>query len=283
MRDPFSVRPLRSGSSGNLTLVEYAGTILLLDAGLPSQRGLAQALAESGVSWDDVDAVLVSHLHGDHIHHAAVASCARHGVPIFVHAKNVRPFTRRILSRIGSPGPVRVFDSEQFSVGNIGIRPFPVPHDAEGITCGFVLTGRRGDRDVRVAVATDLGHGGNGLFEEFVDSDLILIESNYDPGMLAASRRNDKARVDSDTGHLSNEQAGRFLARVMLGSRKVPGAVVLCHLSADHNTPARAVAAVREILARYGFDGVAVHAARRHAPSPRFLAVTDPDDRSGCR
>lgn len=277
MAEPFSVRPLRSGSSGNLTLVEHAGTILLVDAGLPSRRALAQALAEGGVSWDDVDAVLVSHLHGDHIHHAGVASCASHGIPIFLHARNVRPFSRRILPRSGSPGPVRVFDGEPFSVGSIGIRPFPVPHDAEGITCGFVLTGRQGDREVRVAVATDLGHGGEGLFEEFLDSDLILIESNYDPAMLSASSRNDKARVDSDTGHLSNEQAGKLLARVMLGSRKVPRAVVLCHLSADHNTPARAVATVREILARYGFDDVAVHAARRHAPSPRFLAANGPD------
>ncbi len=273
MREPFSVRPLRSGSSGNLTLVEHAGTVLLLDAGLPSQRGLVQALSEGGVAWDDVDAVLVSHLHGDHIHHAAVACCARHSVPIFVHEKNARAFSRRVLSRTHLAAPVRTFDGEPFAVGSIGIRPFPVPHDAEGITCGFVLSGLQEGREVRVAVATDLGHGGNGLFEEFVDSDLILIESNYDPAMLSASARNDKARVDSDVGHLSNEQAGKFLARVMLESRKVPGAVVLCHLSADHNTPARAVAAVREILARYGFDDVPVHAARRHAPSPRFLAA----------
>ncbi len=278
MRDAFAVRPLRSGSSGNLTLVEHAGTILLVDAGLPSQRGLALALSEGGVSWDDVDAVLVSHLHGDHIHPSAVACCARHDVPIFLHERNVRPFSRRVLSRTDRPAPVRVFDGTPFSVGRIGIRPFLVPHDAEGVTCGFVLTGREGDRDVRVAVATDLGHGGNGLYEEFLDSDLILIESNYDPALLSASSRIDKARVDSDVGHLSNEQAGRFLAQVMLESRKVPKAVVLCHLSADHNTPARAVGAVREILARYGFDGVSVHAARRHAPSPRFLAAADSDD-----
>jgi len=277
LRDAFTVRPLRSGSSGNLTLVEHAGTILLLDAGLPSQRGLTQALAEAGVLWDDVDAVLVSHLHGDHIHHAAVACCARHEVPIFVHERNVRAFSRRVLSRTHLTGPVRAFDGEPFAVGSVRVRPFPVPHDAVGVTCGFVLTGQQGDREVRVAVATDLGHGGNGLFEEFVDSDLILIESNYDPAMLSASDRNDKARVDSDVGHLSNEQAGKFLAQVMLESRRLPRAVVLCHLSTDHNTPARAVDAVRKILARYGFDDVPVHAARRHAPSPRFLAAGDVD------
>ena len=257
-------------------LVEHRGTVLLVDAGLPSQRGLVEALREAGTTWEDIDAVLVSHLHGDHIHPSAVACCARHEVPILLHEKNVRPFSRRILSRSSRSGPVCTFDGREFAVGAIGVRPFPVPHDAEGVTCGFLLTGRAADREIRVAVATDLGTGGNGLFEEFVDSDLILIESNYDAGLLAASPRRDRTRVDSEVGHLSNEQAGRFLARVMLESRTLPQAIVLCHLSADHNTPATAVGTVREILTRYGFGHVPVHAARRHGPSPRFFAVATP-------
>ena len=276
MHNGFAVRPLRSGSSGNLTLVEHGGTVLLVDAGLPSQRGLVQALSEAGASWEDIDAVLVSHLHGDHIHPSAVACCARHEVPILLHEKNVRPFSRKILSRSPLSGPVCTFDSKEFSVGSIRVRPFPVPHDAEGLTCGFLLCGRASDREVRVAVATDLGNGGNGLFEEFVDCDLILIEANYDSGLLAASPRQDRTRVDSEVGHLSNDQAGKFLARVMLESRTLPQAVVLCHLSADHNTPAKAVGTVREILFRYGFGHVPVHAARRHGPSPRFCAVARP-------
>lgn len=276
MNSGFAVRPLRSGSSGNLTLVEHGGTILLVDAGLPSQRGLQKALSEAGTSWEDIDAVLVSHLHSDHIHPSAVACCARHEVPILLHEKNVRPFSRKILSRSPLSGPVCTFDSKEFSVGAIRVRPFSVPHDAEGMTCGFLLCGRASDREIRVTVATDLGHGGNGLFEEFVDSDLILIEANYDPEMLAASPRRDRTRVDSEVGHLSNEQAGKFLARVMLESRTLPQTVVLCHLSADHNTPSKAVGTVREILTRYGFGIVPVHAARRHGPSPRFFAVARP-------
>ncbi len=254
-------------------LAEHDGTVLLVDAGLPSQRGLVRALSEAGYTWEDIDALLVSHLHGDHIHPSAVACCARHEVPIILHERNVRPFSRRILARAALSGPVCTFDEQEFSVGSIRVRPFPVPHDAEGVTCGFLLSGRAGDREIRVAVATDLGTGGNGLFEEFVDSDLILIESNYDPAMLSRSHRQDRMRVDSEVGHLSNEQAGTFLARVMLESRTLPQAVVLCHLSADHNTPAKAIGTVQDILSRYGFGHVAVHAARRHGPSPRFLAV----------
>lgn len=273
MTERFSVRPLRSGSSGNLTLVEHGETRLLIDAGIPSRRGLTRALSEVGRAWDEIDALIVSHLHGDHIHPAAVDCCARNEVPIFLHERNLRPFSRRVLSRVPLRGPLRPFDGTEFSVGDVRVRPFPVPHDAEGVTCGFVLAAPGRDREIRVTLATDLGTGGNGLFEEFVDSDLILIESNYDPGMLSASRRRDRARVDSDVGHLSNEQAGRFLARVMLESRRRPRAVVLCHLSADHNRPERAVGTVREILARYGFGEVPVHAARRDGPSPRFFAL----------
>lgn len=269
----FSVKPLRSGSSGNLTLVEHAGTSLLVDAGLPSQKGLAAALADAGLTWDDIDAVLVSHLHGDHIHPSAVACCARHEVPILLHERNVRAFSRRVLSRSALSGPLRTFGEEPFFVGSIGVRPFGVPHDAEGVTCGFLISAQTGGREVRVAMATDLGSGGNGLFERFVDSDLILIESNYDASMLAASRRSDRARVDSEVGHLSNEQAGTFLARVMQESSTLPRSVVLCHLSADHNTPALATATVRGILSRYGFGDIPVHAARRDGPSPRFYAT----------
>jgi len=271
----FSVKPLRSGSSGNLTLVEHAGTTILVDAGLPSQRGLASAISDAGVTWDDIDAVLVSHLHADHIHPSAIACCARHEVPILLHEKNVRAFSRRILSRSSMSGPLRTFAAEPFSVGSIGVVPFAVPHDAEGLTCGFRIEARAGDREARVAMATDLGNGGYGLYERFVDSDLILIESNYDPAMLTNSHRNhyDRARVDSDVGHLSNEQAGKFLVRVMQESRKLPRAVILCHLSADHNTPSLAVGTVRGILSRYGFGDIPVHAARRDGPSPRFFAM----------
>jgi phosphoribosyl 1,2-cyclic phosphodiesterase len=172
-------------------------------------------------------------------------------------------------------GPLRTFGAGPLSVGSIGVLPFAVPHDAEGVTCGFLLTARAGDREARVAIATDLGSGGNGLYERFVDSDLILIESNYDSAMLAKSSRHqvDRARVDSDVGHLSNEQAGKFLVRVMQESRKLPRAVILCHLSGDHNTPPLAVGTVRGILSRYGFGDIPVYAARRDGPSPRFFAM----------
>ncbi|GAB4242959.1 MAG: MBL fold metallo-hydrolase [Deltaproteobacteria bacterium] len=265
----FHVTPLRSGSSGNLTLVEHSGTVLLVDAGLPSRRGLVDALGEAGRRWDDVDAVLVSHLHSDHVNGSAVACCARFEVPIHLHRRNLDGFTKKVLSRSPACGPVRTFaDGEAFSIGNIGVRPFRVPHDAQGVTCGFTFSSA--SRDVRVSMATDLGRNENGLFERFLDSDLILIEANYDEEMLNRSPRLDRSRVGSNVGHFSNAQAGKFLVRVFQESRKIPQAVVLCHLSADHNTPELARGTVREILSGHRFGDVPVHTARRDAPSRKF-------------
>src|SRR3970282_1476421 len=121
-------------------LVEPGCTVLLVDARLPSQRGLAKALSEGGYTWEDIDAVLVSHLHGDHIHPSAVACCARHEVPILLHKENVRPFTRRILSRSALSGPVCTFDAKEFAVGAIGVGPLPVPHNLARVTWVFILS-----------------------------------------------------------------------------------------------------------------------------------------------
>ena len=265
----FHVTPLRSGSSGNLTLVEHAGTVLLVDAGLPSRRGLSTALSEAGCGWDDVDAVLVSHLHSDHVNSSAVACCARYEVPIHLHRRNLDGFSRKVLSRCPGSGPVRTFaDDETFSIGGIEVQPFRVPHDARGVTCGFAFTSAT--RDVRVSMATDLGQNENGLFERFLDSDLILIEANYDEEMLNRSPRHDRGRVGSNVGHFSNTQAGKFLVRVLQESRKSPQAVILCHLSADHNTPEQARRTVRQILTDHRFGDVPVHTARRDAPSRKF-------------
>ncbi|MCL1927063.1 MAG: MBL fold metallo-hydrolase, partial [Syntrophorhabdaceae bacterium] len=113
----FHVTPLRSGSSGNLTLISHAGTILLVDAGLQSQRGLSAALTDAGCGWEDLDAVLVSHLHSDHVNHHAAACCARHDVPIHLHRENLDGFAQKVLPRTPARAPIQPFsDSETFSI-----------------------------------------------------------------------------------------------------------------------------------------------------------------------
>jgi phosphoribosyl 1,2-cyclic phosphodiesterase len=271
---------VRSGSSGNLTAVRHGDRALLVDAGLPSGRALDQALADASLSWPQVEAVLVSHLHGDHVNAHTAARCAEHGVPILVHEKNRRMFESRIFSRLDERRRARflgqsllqTFGDGPFFAGPATVRAFPVPHDAVGLTCGFRLRIEDGGREVRIVMATDLGHGGNGLFEDFLDADLILIEANHDERMLAESRRHDRHRVSGDGGHLSNRQAATLLVRALRESRRLPSGIVLCHLSGDHNDPHLAASTVRELLARHAFDDVRLHVA----PSARPLLVAFP-------
>lgn len=271
----FHVMPVRSGSSGNMVLLSHGETSLLVDAGLPSRKALDAALAETGRAWTDISGILVSHLHSDHVNSHTVARCAEHRIPIFLHEKNRRMFDSRIFSRLDERVRsafyggelLRFFNGDAFTVGDLSVRAFQVPHDAVGITCGFDLRAA-GNGGARVTMATDLGHGGDGLFEEFVDSDLILLEANHDEEMLAGSRRHDKARVGGDEGHLSNRQAGALLARAMIESRRPPCDVVLCHLSRDHNSAELAGGTVREILARHDFADVRVHTAPSLRPFP---------------
>ncbi|MCL1926625.1 MAG: MBL fold metallo-hydrolase, partial [Syntrophorhabdaceae bacterium] len=208
---------------------------------------------------------------GNHITPPPPPGAPRHDVPIHLHRENLDGFAQKVLPRTPARAPIQPFsDGKTFSIGNISVRPFRVPHDACGVTCGFSFTSADGKRNTRVTMATDLGHNGNGLFEEFLDSDLILIEANYDENMLNLSRRTDKSRVRSDRGHLSNFQAGKLLARIFQESSKPPSAVILCHLSRDHNTPELARNTVREILSAHRFDGIPIHAARRDTAIRKF-------------
>jgi glyoxylase-like metal-dependent hydrolase (beta-lactamase superfamily II) len=269
------VLPLRSGSSGNLTAVRHEGGAILVDAGLPSGRALDQAIAEASLDWARVEAVLVSHLHGDHVNVHTVSRCSEHGVPIYIHEKNRRMFESRIYSRLDErrrarfqgQALLRTFDGAGFRVGPATVRAFQVPHDAVGMTCGFrIEIPCAGGGDVRIAMATDLGHCGNGLHEDFLDCDLILIEANHDEAMLAGSRRHDRHRVSGDGGHLSNRQAATLLVRALQESRRRPEGVVLCHLSGDHNTPHLAAATVRDLLARHDLESVGIHVAPTDRP-----------------
>ncbi|HEY3489336.1 MAG TPA: MBL fold metallo-hydrolase [Candidatus Deferrimicrobiaceae bacterium] len=270
----ISVLPLRSGSSGNLTVVRYGGGAILVDAGLPSGRALDQAIAEASLPWAQVDAVLVSHLHSDHVNAHTVARCGEHGIPVYIHEKNRRMFESRIYSRLDErkrgrfqeQGLLRMFDGSGFNIGPVTVNAFQVPHDAVGLTCGFRLAIPSEGGDFRISMATDLGHGGDGLHEDFLDSDLILIEANHDERMLAESPRQDRHRVSGNEGHLSNRQAGLLLVRALQESRRRPAGIVLCHLSNDHNNPHLAMATVREILSDHALDGIRLYVAPSALP-----------------
>ena len=246
---------LRSGSSANCTFVEHGATRLLIDAGGLSRRGLTSALAEIGMAFSDLQALVVTHLHSDHLNASALSLCKEHGVPLFVHENN-ETVLDALMNKSRTAGVrVTTFSCRGFSIGAIEFSPFVVDHDAQGITCGFIFFPSEKPL-LRVSFATDLGCIPDAMVRHFADCNCIVLESNHDTDMLWNNPyrpRANKQRIASDSGHLSNEQAAQALVKICAASRAVPRIVVLSHLSKDHNSHSLAIAHVSSALALHGF------------------------------
>jgi phosphoribosyl 1,2-cyclic phosphodiesterase len=224
------VRNLGSGSGGNATVVAHEGRAILIDAGLSRRRMLA------GLDGLALDAVLITHVHRDHLG----AQAARLGAPVWIDAANHRAAGDRL-----EDAEVRHFHGAPFEAGPFRVTPFPLPHPGGKLwgTWGFRI--ERGG--LRMAYATDLGHAPPEVVEALSGAQVVFLESNHDPEMERASSRPPDL-VDwvlSDTGHLSNEQCAEALSK--LGH---PHTVILGHLSEDCNTPSLALRSARKAVPR---------------------------------
>ncbi|ARN20589.1 MBL fold metallo-hydrolase [Piscinibacter gummiphilus] len=220
---------LGSGSSGNATLVEATSgtttTRVLVDCGF-SLRELATRLARIGLTPSDLDAVFVTHEHGDHVGCAATL-VRRHGVPLWT--------SRGTWRAIGEPEipvlPNFARDGEPIAVGDLQLTPFTVPHDAhEPLQLCF------SDGASKLGVLTDAGIATPHLLGHLQRCDALLLEFNHDRDMLARSSYPWplKARIGGQLGHLANDTAAEILAAVLHdGLRHVAAA----HLSEQNNTP----------------------------------------------
>ncbi len=234
------LRSLASGSSGNCLAV-LGRKKLLIDAGISASR-IGQELREAGVSPEELDLILITHEHTDHI--AGLAAFLRRSPrPVLLTAGTLRALKARPgfsavpdgLFRILTPGlPYREDGLE--------ILPCPVPHDAAE-PVAFRIT----QRNCSLGIVTDLGRFDETLAGQMRGLSALYLESNHDRRMLEAGPYPYplKLRVSGDGGHLSNEAAGAFLSAVWN-----PGlsGVMLGHLSAENNYPPLALETVRGCL-----------------------------------
>jgi phosphoribosyl 1,2-cyclic phosphodiesterase len=234
-------RVLGSGSSGNATLVETDGGSLLIDAGLGA-RELAERLLSAGVDPAALAALLVSHEHGDHARGAAAFS-RKWGVRL---AGSRGTYAAAGLGAEEIAGYDVLEPLTPRTMGPFTVRGVPVPHDAAG-PMAFVVGSGHG----ALGHATDFGHLNRRLVDAFAACDAVLIESNYDPGMLRDGPYpwSLKARISGGYGHLSNQDTGRYLEK---GLGEACRAVVLAHLSETNNHPEVARLSAETALQRRG-------------------------------
>ena len=228
---------LGSGSAGNATVVEArcdtTVTRVLIDCGLKLKM-LDARLERAGISASHIDAVFVTHEHGDHIG-CAHAFALRQRIPAWM--------SHGTYSAIGAPdfdGLLQLArNGIAIDIGALRLEPFTVPHDAREplqLTCT--------DGAIRLGVLTDLGHATPRVLSALANCAALLLECNHDPDLLAASRYPEflKRRVGGPYGHLANA-AGADIARTVAASGKL-NQVVAAHLSERNNHPDLARAAL---------------------------------------
>jgi phosphoribosyl 1,2-cyclic phosphodiesterase len=253
---------LGSGSAGNSALIATDHCKILIDGGL-SARQLVLRLALCGVSPEQLDGVLLTHEHGDHVCGLEVL-CRKFSIPIYGNALTAEAI--RCGSVLDTHRNWRIFRTgAEFSICDIVVRTFPVPHDAVD-PVGFTLHAG----DAALGFITDLGYATKMLTERLREVHTLVIETNHDEKLLQNDLHRPwpvKQRIQSRHGHLSNAAAANVIEQLLPGKIE---RVVLGHLSRDCNTPELALSAVQSLLARCGKNDMELHCAGQFEVGSRF-------------
>jgi phosphoribosyl 1,2-cyclic phosphodiesterase len=227
---------LGSGSRGNGLLVEAGDTLLLTDCGF-TRIECERRLNRLGRRPADLSAILVTHEHSDH--GRGVECFARHhALPVYASCG-----TATALALDGAVALTRISPQTAFTIGDIHVRPYPVPHDAREPT-QFVFEAA----GWRLGLLTDAGHVTPHIEHMLGGCDALILECNHDVELLANGPYPPplRARVGGDYGHLNNRQSAGLLARL---HHPGLGLVVAAHLSEKNNQPGLAKAALAAVLA----------------------------------
>ncbi len=237
----MKISVLGSGSTGNSVLISTEKTKVLVDAGLSAKQILLR-LTDTGVSYSELDGILITHEHSDHAGGLRVLKRTV-DCPVYISAKTKDAYLgpksshngereRKLRDDSLNGSAVEIESDHEFRIGDIDFEPFSVPHDAAD-NFGFVAK----NRGYRIATLMDFGHFTPLINEKLKGCDAIVVESNHSIDMLKACPVYSwelKQRISSDTGHLSNEDLSEWLATEYDGSARD---IVLSHLSQKANDP----------------------------------------------
>ncbi|NGX37346.1 MAG: putative metallo-hydrolase YycJ [Chlamydiae bacterium] len=229
--------PLASGSKGNALYIGTRHTKVLIDAGI-STRMLIKKLSEINVDLSDIDAIVVTHEHTDHIRGIAKLGC-KMGFPVFANSETARA----IYESIGDAPKFKIFSTgEKFEFGDLEFDPFSIQHDAMDPVGFTIQTG-----SVKIGICADLGFATTLVTSKLQKCDYLYLEANHQVEMVHACPRPPvyKQRVLSRLGHLSNVQSAELLQALLHPKLKH---VHLAHLSGECNSPELAKKVIQEML-----------------------------------
>ena len=234
---------LASGSSGNCYVVRTEDTVLLVDAGI-SGKQIRERLASLGCCIDDVDAVLVTHEHSDHV--KGLSALLKMNRRIYASEKTLNACDLEI----GEDYSYTFTPGDSFCIGDIEIESFHTSHDAADPT-GYCFT----NDGKCICIVTDTGYVSDEIKSFMAKADILVLESNHDENVLKMGSYPWflKQRILSDIGHLSNELAAEALAEIVAKEdSEKKRLVLLAHLSKENNFPEMAKATMENILLEKG-------------------------------
>lgn len=238
----IQVKVLASGSTGNCIWLGNGEVNILVDVGLPKTK-IEKIMLQQGIDPTKIEAIFITHEHGDHIKGIALAE--KYKIP--VHASTG---TLKGMGEVETASPMRpdaliMFNAFDDSI--MRVRPFAVSHDAYE-PFGYTVQ----DKDTKVSIMMDTGTVTAEMLRAMSGSNIYIMECNHDEDMVVNSEYPEitKSRILSESGHLSNQAAAAALARLVRGNGEH---VYLTHMSARNNLPALAEMTVKRALRAKGF------------------------------
>ncbi len=258
----FSV--LASGSSGNSIYVETGDTRILIDAGI-SARETERRLARIGVVASDLDALIITHEHSDHIKGAGPLS-RRYHLPVYLNRETLESGEQTLGKLLET---VIIETGQSLAIKNLHVETFPKCHDAAD-PVGLLVS----HNGAKMGVVTDLGRSTRLVENRLQQCRALILEFNHDMTMLDEGPYPLplKQRIKSRDGHLSNAQAADLLDSVCHEYLKY---LVLAHLSETNNDPDKAYQEAVDVLMRNGLSRTDIFVGRPHEPCP-LIEVSEP-------
>lgn len=257
----LSFQSICSSSSGNCVTLCSETTRLVIDCGLSSMKRTRQAISSLHTPLP-VSAVVLSHIHSDHISYYPLRVLEECGIPVCLHTDNIAPLKEKHFNGYGFKTlKMLPYGSMPFEVGDFRIHPFEVVHNPWYATFGFDIR----YQDKKIVIATDFCKWQD-IIGHFVNADFIFVESNHDLALLK------KYYNPNSRYHLPNSETADLLAAVATESKKSPQAVVLGHLSSQRNTARLALQETKQAFLRAGLSmNFALFAAPLKEPGTPIL------------